>query len=160
MGLSNARSWSSIALSDSSSAWFVTEWNGKYAGAPAARLMFVISIPRSKCLTIRLFQDAAPNWQYNELIRLAATVSPPDHLITDDVCLESVIVAAGSAFKAPASAFLDKTIALMPAVRTCLKSLEAVLNSSILQSVPVISVLNNVLESWRLEYNTADNKLV
>lgn len=78
------RQWDSSPLHNDSQAWFITKWPGKIAGAPEAKMLFVLEIPRSRCLCIQLVRDSTHRWEHQVLRNLAFGISSPDALITED----------------------------------------------------------------------------
>ncbi|WNC94916.1 hypothetical protein RI103_34010 [Paraburkholderia sp. FT54] len=148
--------WDSSTLHDRSRAWFVTKWPGNYAGAPDMEMLFVIEIPNSRCLCMKLFPSAGRGWEHQVLNDLAATHQAPDALITDDTRLQHVLVTVGSSFQQPAIAYLDKPITLMPAIHRCLVSLTEILNQPLFQSQLSTEKRNEALELWRIGYNDRD----
>jgi hypothetical protein len=151
------RQWDSSTLENSSRAWFVTKWPGKYAGTPDADILFAIEIPRSHCLHIQLSPKSTPGWEHTVLCQLANVYLSPDVLITDNTRLLHALVSAGSGFQKPATAYLDKPITLMPAIHKCLLSLADAFNLPIFQTQSSIDRLNEELESWRIGYNNRDD---
>lgn len=144
--------WDSSLLRNDSRAWFVTTFPGKFAGTPDAELLFVVEIPRSHCLCIRLFPPTA-GWEFQALSSLAAQHTSPDVLITDHTRLQSSLVNAGASFKKPATAYLHKPITLMPAISQCIHSLVDILNE-LMPSHSSLDTINTKLEAWRIAYNT------
>lgn len=130
-----------------SRAWFVTKWPGKYAGAPEAEMLFVLEIPRSRCLSIQLVADSTRGWEHQVLCRLASENASPDALITDNSRLQHILVSVGASFQKPATSYLDKPITLMPAIHQCIRSLTELLNRPAFQAQSAISNLNEALES-------------
>jgi hypothetical protein len=153
MAKSPTRSWDSSTLHNDSRAWFVTKWPGKYAGAPDADILFVFEIPRPRCLCIQLVAHSTQGWEHQVLCDLASTFPAPEVLITDNTKLQHALVSAGASFQNPATAYLEKPITLMPAIRQCLLSLMELLNTPAFQTLSAISELNEGLESWRTKYN-------
>jgi hypothetical protein len=125
-------------------------------GAPEGEKLFVLEIPRSRCLCIQLVRDCTHGWEHQVLCNLASANSSPDALIIDDSRLQHVLVSAGASFQKPATAYLDKLITLMPAIHQCLLSLMDLLNQPTFQAQSAISKLNEALESWRVRYNRHD----
>jgi hypothetical protein len=144
--------WDSAALWNDSRAWFVTAFPGKFAGAPDDEMLFVVEIPRSHCLLIRLFHPS-PGWEYQALSRLAAQYPSPDVLITDHTRLQHPLVSAGASFEKPATAYLHKPITLMPAIAQCIRSLVDVLTELMPSHNPTDGI-NAKLEAWRIAYNS------
>ncbi|MGF6732120.1 hypothetical protein OKW50_004265 [Paraburkholderia youngii] len=139
-------------LSNDTRAWFITTYAGKYVGVPSASWIFVFEIPPPRCLCIRIFDSPAPLWELRAICELAEKNAPPEILVTDNVRLQHVLVSAGSAFSKPAKAYIDKPLARLPEIPSCLRSLAEVLNDRGFES-QTLDGKNAMFESWRTRYN-------
>ncbi|RKR36245.1 hypothetical protein [Paraburkholderia sp. BL17N1] len=149
--------WDSVSLSDVSRAWFVTQWKGKYFGNPDFEALVVIEAPRSKCISIALYEPSPKNWQEHEIIKLASGGNFPDFVVTDNQRLVTACTLACFWFHQPASVFLEKPITAMPAISNCIHSLTKLLNDADYQSAKSADEINGRLESWRTDYNRRSN---
>jgi hypothetical protein len=151
--------WDSVSLSDTSRAWFVTQWKGKYFGNPNFEALVVIEVPRSKCISIALYEPSQKNWQAQEIIKLVFGEDSPDFVVTDNQRLIAACTIAYFWFHKPGSAFLEKPIPAMPAISNCIHSLTALLNDADFQSAKSVDEINTRLESWRIRCNRSSNAL-
>jgi hypothetical protein len=146
------QSWDSASLDERSRAWYVTKLNGRCAGAPSCEILLVIQIPQPCCIIAKLFPISAKGWEHIAL-RALVTDSPPTILITDDKKLMHTLVSVGSSLERPATPYLDKPIALMPAIDQCVRSMVSILNGEPFTTGASIDRLNEAFEIWRLDYN-------
>jgi len=149
--------WDSVSLSDTSRAWFVTQWKGKYFGNPDSEALMVIEVPRSKCISLALYEPGQKNWQAQEIIKLSSGGNSPDFVVTDNQRLVTACTLACYWFHKPESVFLDKPIAAMSAISSCFHSLMKLLNDADFQSAKSVDEINTRLESWRTGYNQRSN---
>jgi hypothetical protein len=100
--------------------------------------------------------SVARGWEHQVLNDLATAHHVPDALITDNTRLHPVLVSVGCSFQQPATAYLDKSITLLPAIHRCISSLTEVLNQPLFRNQSSIEKLNEALEQWRIRYNDRD----
>jgi hypothetical protein len=151
--------WDSVSLSDTSRAWFATKWKGKYFGNPDFEALVVIEVPRSKCISIELYEPSQQNWQAREIIKQVSGEDSPDFVVTDNHRLIAACTLACFWFPKPASVFLGKPITAMPAISNCIHSLTKYLNDADFQSAKSVDEINTWLDSWRIKYNRSSNAL-
>ncbi|WP_201640988.1 hypothetical protein [Paraburkholderia metrosideri] len=149
-----SKRWDSVRFDDSSRAWFVTRWNGRIVGAaPEFELLFVVEIPRSSCLCLKLFGKSFKGWEIQALRDLASVISPPDFLVTDDTSLQSTLVSTAASFRNPVAAYLHKPITAMPAIQKCIDSVTELMHQPFFQARSTVEEINEQLEHWRAFYN-------
>lgn len=132
-------------------------WKGKYFGNLDVEALVVIEVPRSKCISIALYEPSQKNWKAQEVINLVSGEDSPDFVVTDNQRLIAACTLACFWFHKPASVFLEKPITAMPAIPNCTHSLTTLLNDADFQSAKSVDEINARLESWRIKYNRNSN---